>query len=72
MISAPAGTPQAAVDTLNAKLAQALQSPALAERMGREGFDPLISTPAQTDAMVATEMTRWAGIVKDAGIEANN
>jgi tripartite-type tricarboxylate transporter receptor subunit TctC len=39
--------------------------------MGREGFDPLISSPAKTDAMVAAEMTRWAGIVKDAGIQAN-
>jgi tripartite-type tricarboxylate transporter receptor subunit TctC len=59
------------IDTLNAKLEQALRSPELAQRMGREGFDPLISSPAKTDAMVAAEMTRWAGIVKDAGIQAN-
>lgn len=71
VISAPAGTPQAVIDTLNAKLEQALRSPELAQRMGREGFDPLISSPAKTDAMVAAEMTRWAGIVKDAGIQAN-
>ena len=59
------------IDTLNAKLAEALQSPALKERMQKEGFDPLISTPAKTDDMVAAEMTRWADIVKDAGIQAN-
>jgi len=61
----------AVVDTLNVRLAQALQSAELSERMRREGFDPLVSTPAETDAMVKGEMTRWAGIVKDAGIEAN-
>lgn len=71
VISAPAGTPQAVVDTLNVRLAQALQSPELSERMRREGFDPLVSTPAETDAMVKGEIARWAGIVKDAGIEAN-
>lgn len=71
VVSAPAGTPQPVIDTLNAKLAEALQSPALKERMQKEGFDPLISTPAKTDDMVAAEMTRWADIVKDAGIQAN-
>nr|WP_315527406.1 tripartite tricarboxylate transporter substrate binding protein [uncultured Achromobacter sp.] len=71
VVSAPAGTPQPVIDTLNAKLAEALQSPALKERMQKEGFDPLISSPAKTDDMVAAEMTRWADIVKDAGIQAN-
>lgn len=71
VVSAPAGTPQAVIDTLNAKLTQALQSAALTQRMQKEGYEPLISTPAKTDAMVAAEMARWAGIVKDAGIQAN-
>ncbi|EHK64487.1 tripartite tricarboxylate transporter substrate binding protein [Achromobacter arsenitoxydans] len=71
VVSAPAGTPQAVIDTLNAKLGEALRSPALAQRMQKEGFDPLVTAPDKTDAMVAAEMTRWAGIVKDAGIEAN-
>ncbi|MBV7485501.1 tripartite tricarboxylate transporter substrate binding protein [Bordetella sp. BOR01] len=71
VISAPAGTPQAVVDTLNAKLGDALRSPEVVDRMKREGFEPLISTPAQADQMVAAEMTRWAGIIKAAGIEPN-
>ena len=71
VISAPAGTPQPVIDTLNARLAKALQSEVLTQRMQREGFEPLITAPDKTDAMVAAEMTRWSGIVKDAGIEAN-
>lgn len=71
VISAPAGTPQPVIDTLNAKLGEALRSPELEQRMQKEGFDPLISAPDKADAMVAAEMTRWSGIVKDAGIQAN-
>jgi tripartite-type tricarboxylate transporter receptor subunit TctC len=71
VVSAPAGTPQAVIDTLNAKLAQALKSDALTQRMQREGFEPLITAPDKTDSMVAAEMTRWSGIVKEAGIQAN-
>ncbi|CAB3829617.1 tripartite tricarboxylate transporter substrate binding protein [Achromobacter animicus] len=71
VVSAPAGTPQAVIDTLNGKLGQALKTDALTQRMQREGFEPLIITPDKTDAMVAAEMTRWSGIVKEAGIEAN-
>jgi len=71
VISAPADTPQAIVDTLNAKLGDALRSPEVIERMKKEGFEALISTPAQTDEMVSAEMTRWAGITRAAGIEPN-
>lgn len=71
VVSAPAGTPDAVIEKLNATLGRALAQPALAERMAREGFDPLVSTPAETDKLVADEMQRWAVIVKEAGITAN-
>ena len=71
VVSAPADTPQAVLDTLNAKLGDALRSPAVLERMKNEGFEPLITSPAQTDEMVSGEMTRWAGIIQAAGIEPN-
>ncbi|SAI51489.1 lipoprotein [Bordetella ansorpii] len=71
VVSAPAGTPQAVVDTLNARLAQALRTPAMTQRLGKEGFEAWISTPSQTDQMVAGELTRWAGVIKDAGITPN-
>lgn len=70
-ISAPAGTPQAVIDVLNAKLGDALRSPEVTERMQKQGFEALISTPAQTDQMVSAEMKRWAEIVEAAGIEPN-
>lgn len=68
MVFAPAGTPKAVIDKLNASLNQALGSPALKERMVREGFDPIPSTPAQAAQRLAKEMPVWSKLIKDKGI----
>lgn len=68
MVFAPAGTPKAVIDKLNASLNQALGSPALKERMVREGFDPIPSTPAQAERRLAKEMPVWSKLIKDKGI----
>lgn len=67
---APAGTPQPVLDKLNAALNQALNAPALKERMVREGYDPTPSTPAQARARIEKEMPQWAKLVKERGITA--
>lgn len=68
MIVAPAGTPKPAIDKLNAALNQALGAAALKERMGREGFEPTPSTPAQARAKLVKELPQWAKLVKERGI----
>jgi tripartite-type tricarboxylate transporter receptor subunit TctC len=68
MVFAPAGTPKAVIDKLNASLNQALGSPALKERMVREGFDPIPSTPAQAERRLAKEMPVLSKLIKDKGI----
>lgn len=70
MAFAPAGTPQPVVDKLNAALNQALNNPALKQRMVREGYDPIPSTPAQARTRLETEMPKWAKLVKERGISA--
>lgn len=70
VVSAPAGTPQSVIDALNGKLAEALRTQAVSQRMQREGFEPLIKSPADTDALVNEEVVRWAGIIEKAGIVA--
>ena len=42
---APAGTPKAIVDRLNAELANALRDPGVAERLSAVAFDPVHRTP---------------------------
>ncbi|MDZ5458652.1 tripartite tricarboxylate transporter substrate binding protein [Azohydromonas lata] len=70
MVFAPAGTPQPVIEKLNASLGKALASPALKERMTREGYDPTPSTPAEARARLEKEMPQWAKLVKERGITA--
>jgi tripartite-type tricarboxylate transporter receptor subunit TctC len=70
MVFAPAGTPQPVLDKLNATLNQALGSPTLKERMVREGFDPLPTTPAQARTRLQAELGQWAKLIKERGITA--
>jgi len=70
MVFAPAATPKAAIDKLNASLASVLQSAAVKERMGKEGFEPLVSTPTEASARLQGEMPKWAKLIKERGITA--
>lgn len=68
IVFAPAGTPRPVIDKLNQALNQALATPALKERMVREGFDPLPTSPEQARARLEKEMPTWARLVKERGI----
>ncbi|MDR6767808.1 tripartite-type tricarboxylate transporter receptor subunit TctC [Acidovorax delafieldii] len=70
IVFAPAGTPKPIIDKLNATLNQALGTPALKERMAKDGFDPIPSTPEQARARLETEMPQWAKLIKERGITA--
>ena len=66
---APAGTPRPIVDRLNAALREALNDPALRERLAREGAVPLPSTPEEYAADIDAEEKKWGKIVRDAGVK---
>ncbi|WP_076593650.1 tripartite tricarboxylate transporter substrate binding protein [Herminiimonas arsenitoxidans] len=70
IVFAPAATPKPLIDKLNASLVKALNTPALKDRMIKEGFDPAPSTPAQAQAKLTKELSSWAKLVKDKGITA--
>lgn len=70
MVFAPAATPRPAIDRLNAALGSVLQSAAVKDRMAKEGFEALPSTPAQARSRLESEMPRWAQLIKDRGITA--
>lgn len=57
IVFAPAGTPKPVIDKLNTSLNQALNTPALRERMARDGFDPTPSTPEQARARLEQELS---------------
>ena len=65
---APAGTPRAVVDRLNADMLKALQIPAVKTRLEDIGGEVRGSTPEEMKAMVASELSRWVQVVADAKI----
>lgn len=64
---APAGTPKAIVNQLQAQVAKALESRDAQEKLAAVGCEPFKSTPEQFAALVKEELPKWARIVKESG-----
>jgi tripartite-type tricarboxylate transporter receptor subunit TctC len=69
MIYAPAGTPRATVDQINAEMNRMLQQADMRERLQNNGLVPLGSTPAELGEYLKSEIARWTKVVKAAGIK---
>lgn len=69
--AAPAGTPQPVVDKLNQAFVAALNSDDGKRRLAEQGLTPVANTPAQASQLAASEMKRWAAVVKTANIKAD-
>lgn len=70
MVFAPANTPKPVIDKLNAALNKAITSPALQDKLIKDGFDPIPSTPAQAQARLTQELPAWNKLIKERGISA--
>ena len=66
-LAAPAGTPRAVVDRLNAELAKALAQPELRQRLTDMAAAPEPSSPEQMRQFIAAEIKRWRTVVKASG-----
>ncbi|HET7730474.1 MAG TPA: tripartite tricarboxylate transporter substrate binding protein [Usitatibacter sp.] len=66
---APAGTPRAVVERLNAEANKALGNPEMKQKLYEDGSTPLGGTPAQFAAFIKTEHAKWGAAVRDAGIK---
>jgi tripartite-type tricarboxylate transporter receptor subunit TctC len=67
---APVGTPAGVVARLNEAVAKTLQQPDVQERFRSFGVLATPSTPTALGALVASEVTRWAEVVRLADIKA--
>lgn len=70
-IYAPAGTPRAVIDRLNAAMKQALAEPAVADRLSARGAVAIYSTPEAQLAHITRELPIWARLVKDSGAKVD-
>ena len=64
---APAGTPPAVVERINAALQRALSDPEVMERLRGRGAEPVLSTPVEHQAHINREFPMWARLVKETG-----
>ena len=68
-IVAPAGTPEAVVERINANLQQTLNDKAIKTRLLELCGEPVPGTPAQFGDFIKAEGAKWAATVKQANIE---
>jgi tripartite-type tricarboxylate transporter receptor subunit TctC len=66
---APAGTAKAIVDRLHGDTVKILAGPTR-QRLEAQGFEPDGGTPAAFAAYIKSEISKWAKVIKDAGIPA--
>lgn len=64
----PARTPKEVIGKLHSELVRILHSQEIKERLAIEGAEPVGSAPAQFGALIKSEITKWANVIKDAGI----
>jgi tripartite-type tricarboxylate transporter receptor subunit TctC len=68
-MGAPAKTPRAIVDRLHADAVRALNAPETRDRLQNLGADPIGNTPEQYTEFMKNEISKWAKVIKAAGIK---
>jgi tripartite-type tricarboxylate transporter receptor subunit TctC len=68
---APAATPAAIVDKMNAQLVAILASADVREKLQAQGIEPVGSTPAQLGAHLKSEMVKWEKVVRLSGAKVD-
>ncbi len=67
---APAGTPKDVVAKINAEMQRVFKLPDVVDKLKTLGLEPWISTPEELAKYQASEITKWAKVVKDSGAKA--
>jgi tripartite-type tricarboxylate transporter receptor subunit TctC len=68
---APAATPPAIVEQLQNELRRGLLTPAVKEKLARDGIEVVASTPSELDAFMRADVIKWKNVVQAAHIRAD-
>ena len=64
---AAAGTPRAIVSRLHTDMVRVLQAPDVKEQLVQQGADPVGNTPEQFAAIIKSDISKWATVIKVSG-----
>ncbi|MCW5605215.1 MAG: tripartite tricarboxylate transporter substrate binding protein, partial [Burkholderiales bacterium] len=67
---APANTPKAIVDRLNAEIQKAMKDKVVAEKLGAQTLDPMFMTPEQFAARLKADYDKYGKLIKETGAKA--
>jgi tripartite-type tricarboxylate transporter receptor subunit TctC len=70
-LAAPAKTPEAVLNKINAEVVKILATQDMKERLAGLGVTPVGDTRAQFTAFVRSEIAKWGKLIKDAGVKAD-
>ena len=70
-IFAPAGTPAPIIQRLHAEIAKIIKSPEISERLTKLGMEPSGMTPTELAAFQASEIAKWAKVIKAGNIKVD-
>ncbi len=69
-VFAPAGTPADVVARVNAEMQRVFKLPDVVDKLKSLGLEPWISSPDELARYQASEITKWAKVVKESGAKA--
>ncbi|SNT23965.1 Tripartite-type tricarboxylate transporter, receptor component TctC [Noviherbaspirillum humi] len=68
-VMAPAGTPRAVINKLNAEMARIVRMPDVREKLAAQGAEVQTGSPEEFGAWMKTEVANWAKVINDAKIK---
>lgn len=71
-IVVPFKTPEAIVDKIGKDMAAVIDSADVRGQLAKQGMEPFVSTPAQVDALIKADIGRYAKVIREEGIKAED
>jgi tripartite-type tricarboxylate transporter receptor subunit TctC len=68
---APAGTPAAIVERLQAEIRRGLLAPASKDKLAKDGVDLVASTASELESFMRADMAKWGEVIKTARIRVD-
>jgi len=70
-VMAPAGTPKAIIDRLNAEITKVTGSAEVKKAWAKQGATPMSMSVAEFDSYLHADIAKWAKVVKISGARAD-